>query len=224
MEWETIVENFTAAKQQGKACVIWMHGLGADSSDMVGLAEQLILRQEDFEHIFLNAPMRSVTLNQGMVMPAWYDIYGLSILDREDAQGIKESADLIMQAIQLQQKNGYAAHQIFLAGFSQGGAMALYTAMQSNLPLAGVIVLSAYLPLASQCEPQLPKDTPLFIAYGKFDIIVQPKWSEYTREWLEKQGYHQMIAKAYPMQHTICHEEIADLSSWLTTHIEGITG
>lgn len=213
----------TLTKENRKACIIWMHGLGADASDMAGLAEQLILPQENIEHIFLDAPLRAVTLNQGMVMPAWYDIYGLSILDREDRAGIEESADQITHAIQLQRQKGYTAQQIFLAGFSQGGAMALYTAIRSDLPLAGVIVLSAYLPLSNQCQPLLPQNTPVFLAYGKFDLVVQPKWSEYTREWLEKNGYYQMVSKTYPMQHTICHEEIADLSSWLTTHIEGMS-
>lgn len=208
-------------QQQAQACVIWMHGLGADASDMSGLAGQLMLNDVAIRHVFLDAPIRPVTLNSGMQMRAWYDIIGLQLTDREDREGIIKSQTHILKIVDSQVAQGFSSNQIFLAGFSQGGAMALYTALQMFTPLAGVISLSAYLPLAAECKLELPKNTPMFLAYGRYDPLVLPVWSKQTVDWLVTSGYCNLTAHDYPMEHAICAEEIKDLSSWLVTQVKG---
>lgn len=207
-------------QQPAQACVIWMHGLGADASDMAGLAEQLPVGKLAVRHVFLDAPVRPVTINAGMAMRAWYDIVGMKLTDREDRQGIMASAAFIEQVFEDQLNTGLAGDKIFLAGFSQGGAMALYSALHRKTPVAGVIALSAYLPLAEQCKTDLAKDTPIFVAGGLYDPIVLPLWTRQSTEWLEKAGYSNISFHNYPMEHSICAEEIADLSKWLVAQIE----
>ncbi|MBA2650940.1 MAG: carboxylesterase [Tatlockia sp.] len=207
-------------QQQAQACIIWMHGLGADASDMMGLVEQLSIDDIALRHIFLNAPVRPVTLNAGMAMRAWYDIVGMQLTDREDKEGIEQSAAFIRQNYEEQIKDGVLS-KVFFAGFSQGGAMALYTALQMEKPLAGVIALSAYLPLASQCRTDLAKNTPIFMASGQYDPIVLPVWSKESAARLESAGYNQLSYHNYLMEHSICAEEITDLSNWLRAQVKG---
>ncbi|MBA2657770.1 MAG: carboxylesterase [Tatlockia sp.] len=206
-------------KQQAKACVIWMHGLGADASDMMGLVEQLSIDELPLRHIFLNAPVRPVTLNGGMAMRAWYDIVGMQLTDREDKEGIEQSASFINQSYEEQVKAGVA--NIFFAGFSQGGAMALYTALHMQKPIAGVIALSAYLPMATQCKTDLDKNTPIFMASGQYDPIVLPIWTKETAAKLVNAGYSKLSMKNYLMEHSICAEEIQDLSNWFQAQVKG---
>ncbi|KTD33546.1 phospholipase/carboxylesterase [Legionella nautarum] len=207
-------------EQQADACVIWMHGLGADASDMASLAEQLIVDNVALRHVFLDAPIRPITLNNGLSMRAWYDISGMKLTDREDREGILQSEEFIRQVIDSQIAEGFTTKQIFLAGFSQGGAMALYTALHMANPLAGVIALSAYLPLAQQCKTDLPKETPIFVAGGQYDPIVLPVWTKQSAEWLTAAGYP-VSAHNYLMEHSVCAEEINDLSSWLRAQLKG---
>lgn len=204
-----------------QGCVIWMHGLGADASDMAGLADQLNLGDLPLRHVFLDAPRRPVTLNGGMVMPAWYDIIGLKLVDRIDKQGIGQSETLIRKVMDAQLEQGFTYDQIFLAGFSQGGAMALHTALNSPARLGGVIALSAYLPLADETSTSLDHNTPFFIASGQFDPLVLPSWTQQCRDWILAQGYSKCAFHQYPMEHTICYEEVEDLSLWLKDTIKG---
>jgi phospholipase/carboxylesterase len=205
---------------KAQACIIWMHGLGADASDMAGLADQLVVDNLSLHHVFLDAPKRPVTINGGMVMPAWYDILGNSLTDREDKEGIQHSEALITKAIQAALQQGFQSKQIFLAGFSQGGAMALHTALNTSMPLGGVIALSAYLPLiASQASLQ-DKTTPFFMAAGQFDSMILPTWTNQSRLWLEKAGYSQLTYHQYPMEHSLCWEELQDIATWLKTHVK----
>jgi phospholipase/carboxylesterase len=206
-------------EQKAKACVIWMHGLGADASDMAGLASELSLNGLPVRHVFIDAPTRPVTLNNGLVMRAWYDIVGLTLTDREDEVGIAQSEKIIRQIVDDQLKDGFSSDQIFLAGFSQGGAMALYTALQMESPLAGVIVLSGYLPLASKSQTTMPQNTPVFIAGGQYDPIVLPMWTALAVEWLKQSGYKAVSLHTYLMEHTICMDELNDLSIWLTNQV-----
>lgn len=208
-------------QQQAEACVIWMHGLGADASDMSGLANQLALNGMHVRHVCLDAPVRSITINNGMSMRAWYDIFDLSFRSREDRQGVLDSEAQIMQVVQEQIEKGMPSNKIFLAGFSQGGAMALYTALNMTMPLAGVIALSSYLPLAQECRPTQQKNTPIFLGYGVYDPLVLHAWSKLTIDWLSGNGYHNLTEHSYPMEHAICMEEVRDLSRWLLTQIEG---
>lgn len=211
--------TISSHNNRSDACMIWLHGLGADSSDMAGLAPMLPL-QSNIEHIFLDAPYRAVTINAGMRMRAWYDITGFDFKTREDEQGIQESAQTLIQTIDQTIKSGYQAHQIFVAGFSQGGAIALYAALHYPRRLAGVISLSAYLPLVEQCQALMPRETPLFIAYGERDNIVLPMFSEYTLQWLHQHSYQNVSQHRYPMMHEICAQEIQELARWIEYHIK----
>lgn len=198
-----------------------MHGLGADASDMMGVAEQLHVTSE-IHHIFLDAPRRPVTLNAGMVMPAWYDIQGLKLTDREDKEGIAHSAAQIRQVIEEQLQQGFIAQHIYLAGFSQGGAMALHTALHYDGRLGGVMALSAYLPLAQETQSVLDRNTPFFLGSGRFDPLVLPAWTEQSKEWLQAHDYKHVSSHLYPMEHSICIEELTDMSDWLNTQIQGV--
>lgn len=207
---------------QAQACIIWMHGLGSNAEDMMGLSEEMVLSDLNVRHVYMDAPQRPVTLNNGMVMPAWYDILGLEFSDREDQPGIQASADLIRDVIDEQIKEGFAEQQIYLAGFSQGGAMALYTALQYKARLGGVIALSAYLPIAQHIKPQLDKATPFFMAMGQFDPLILPSWTEQSRMWLAAHQYVSIDFHAYPMEHSVCYEEVGDLSRWLMKQVNEV--
>lgn len=207
--------------EQAQASIIWMHGLGADSSDMMGLARELKMGSLPVRHVFLDAPLRRVTLNAGMVMPAWYDIIGLTLESREDKEGISQSMDTVRAAFDAELNAGFKPSQIYLAGFSQGGAVALYTALHLDKTLGGVISLSAYLPLSAAIKPCLDPKTPFFIAHGRLDPVVMPKWSLASKEWLLANGYSNINAYEYAMEHSVCHEELRDLSLWLTQKIQG---
>ena len=207
---------------KAQACIIWMHGLGADATDMMGLSEQLLIPNIDLRHVFIDAPQRPVTLNNGLVMPAWYDILGMELTDREDKVGIEDSAKLIRDVIDEQIKVGFQAEQIYLAGFSQGGAMAIHTALHYKARLGGVIALSAYLPLAQETKPELDKATPFFMGSGQFDPLVLPVWTQESRTWLLTHGYEQIDLHSYPMEHSICYEELKDLSVWLIKHVKEV--
>lgn len=206
---------------EAQACIIWMHGLGADSKDMIGLVDQLSIKERSIKHVFIDAPSRPVTLNGGMVMPAWYDILGFDLVDREDKEGIKQSQGLINQVIESQLKVGFVVSQLFLAGFSQGGAMALHTALHLDGRLGGVIALSAYLPMAMDNQPILNQETPFFIGSGSFDTVVSPKWTQLSKDWLLEKGYHRIFFQQYPMEHSICLEEIKDLEFWISKQVQG---
>jgi phospholipase/carboxylesterase len=197
-----------------------MHGLGADASDMMHLADQLLINDLALRHVFIDAPPRPVTLNGGMMMPAWYDIVGTGLMDRQDKQGIKQSELLIRNVLEAQIKEGFSHDQLFLAGFSQGGAMALHTALCTP-QLGGVIALSAYLPLAQEAETTLTKNTPIFFGCGQFDPLVLPRWTHQTRDWFTANGYESLSFHEYPMEHSICYEEIKDMSLWLSKHVQG---
>jgi len=208
--------------QPAQACVIWMHGLGADAQDMAGLAEQLPLNIA-VRHVFIDAPVRAVTVNNSMKMRAWYDISGFDLSDREDKVGVADSETIIRKVITAQLDDGFTSKQIFLAGFSQGGAMALYVGLRNSMPLAGVISLSAYLPLAAELYPELARNTPFFIAAGQQDDVVSPLWTKQSVNWLHARSYRQISFHEYPMAHSICLPEIQDLGQWLTTQISTLT-
>lgn len=199
-----------------------MHGLGSDAKDMAGLAAQLPLTVP-VRHVFMDAPVRPVTLNNKMSMRAWYDIVGMKLTDREDRDGILQSEGLIRQVIEQQCADGFLSHQIFLAGFSQGAAMALRTGLHATTPLAGVVALSGYLPLSGECKPALDLNTPIWIAAGKFDPVVLPGWTKHSCDWLLSQGFKQVQWHEYPMEHTLCMAEIQDLAIWLSSQVLSIT-
>ena len=198
--------------------IIWLHGLGASGHDLAPLSNELsVSKNLSIRHIFPHAPNRPVTLNNGYVMPAWYDIKGINLHDREDEQGILASQQYIQALILEQQTAGLNSNQVILAGFSQGGAMALYSALHYSGQLAGVIALSCYLPLASKLQVPLALEsqTPFFFAAGQQDPIVNIQWSLHSKQALMQLGFTNLTWRDYPMEHSICLEELQDISEWL---------
>ncbi len=209
-------------QQPAQACIIWMHGLGANGADMAGVAKQLSINVP-IRHVFLDAPVRPVTLNNRMPMRAWYDIIGIKLTDREDREGLMQSEALIRQAIDHQIAHGFKPQQIFLAGFSQGSAMALFTGLRSNLALGGIVALSGYLPLAADCEPKSTTCAlPIFIGGGRFDPVVLPDWTKQSFDWLKARGFTHLAWHQYSIEHSICMEEIRDIGHWLSSIISTI--
>ena len=148
----------------------------------------------------------------------------MKLTDREDRDGLLRSESMIRQIIEDQLAAGFALSQIFLAGFSQGAAMALFTGLRSPTPLGGVISLSGYMPLAQECKLEpLHTHTPFFIAGGRFDPIVLPAWTKLSVEWLISNGFQHVSEHEYPMEHSICAEEIRDLAGWLKLQITSMT-
>ncbi len=200
-----------------KACVIWLHGLGANAADLMGLS-QIFSTKAPLRHVFLDADVRPVTLNNHMPMQAWYDILGLASGMPEDRAGILRSEQQIQEEIAKQQAAGFLPEQIYVFGFSQGGAMALFLGLRATIPLGGLAVLSAYLPLRAECEPIYVPSTPIFMASGEFDTVVLPQWSRQSYEWVAERMPH-ALWRQYPMAHEISYEEIRDLSCWLDEQI-----
>ncbi len=193
------------------ALVIWLHGLGADGEDFVTVANSLGLR--DVRHILPHAPHRPITVNQGMIMRAWYDIA------LEGTHWIPSDRDLLdsvaaVDQLIAQQATGLRADKIFLAGFSQGGAVALAAATRHTPHIGGVLALSTYLPLPDQLPPPNTSKLPIFMAHGREDPVIEYSRAEHSREILEAAGYP-VSWHEYPMPHSVCPEEIRDMAHWL---------
>jgi phospholipase/carboxylesterase len=199
------------------AAVIWMHGLGADGHDFEPIVPELRLPASlRIRFIFPHAPVRPVSLNQGMRMRAWYDIYRLGG-GPEDEAGIRASEVAVNQIIQQQQGLGIKPERIVIAGFSQGGAIALQCALRGKARLAGVLALSTYLPLNEKLQAEKSganQDLPIFMAHGLHDDIIPLARAEESRKILEAQGYA-VEWHGYPMPHSVCAEEIADIARFL---------
>ena len=203
--------------------VIWMHGLGADGNDFVPIVNEIDLSgAPGIRFIFPHAPTRPVTINNGYVMRAWYDI-AFGDLEgktrKADEKGVRESQAQIGQLIARENSRGIAASKIVLAGFSQGGAIALHTGLRYPETLAGVMALSTYLPLAeSFAQEATPANakTPVFMAHGIHDPVVPYAMGNSSREQLQQAGYA-LEWHEYPMQHSVCLEEVADIGRWLTS-------
>ena len=199
------------------AAVLWLHGLGADGHDFEPVVPQLRLPpQLRVRFVFPHAPVRPVTLNMGMRMRAWYDILQLGG-GREDEAGIRESQALLEALIARERRRGVAAQRIVLAGFSQGGAVALHTGLRHAERLAGILALSTYLPLAGSLVPEHSAanlGVPLFMAHGRYDDIIPIERARQSRVALEGLGC-KVEWREYAMPHAVCGEEIADVAAWL---------
>ena len=198
--------------------VIWLHGLGADGNDFVPIVQQLKLPKLGIRFVFPHAPMRPVTINGGFVMRAWYDIVAQDLAQREDEAGLRHSQAAIDALIAKEAARGMPASRVVLAGFSQGGVISLQTGLRHPKALAGVMSLSAYLPLAATVTKErnaVNQDTPIFIGHGMVDNVVPLKAGTAARDQLIKLGYdvdwHQ-----YPMAHSVCPQELDDIAAWLT--------
>lgn len=193
------------------SAVIWLHGLGADGNDFVPIVPQLGLENARF--IFPHAPVRPVTLNNGMPMRAWFDITDLSRETPSDREGLAATAKAVTQLIERENELGIDSSRIVLAGFSQGGASALYTALSHPKQLAGIIGLSTWLPLRVIDIPANSR-TPIFLAHGEHDPMVQFSAGLATRDALQADG-HDVTWKTYPMEHAVCPQEIDDIAAFL---------
>ena len=201
-----------------ESAVIWLHGLGADGNDFVPIVEQLqIPSHMGIRFIFPHAPVRPITINQGYQMPGWYDISSQSIVDDEDEAGIKESSAILKQLCEEQEANGISADNIVIAGFSQGGAIALHCGCRYPKPLAGIMALSTYLPLPDTLADEISEtaiETPVFMAHGRQDEVVAYEHGIRSKELLDEYNidvhWHE-----YDMGHAVCGEEISHIRQWL---------
>lgn len=200
------------------ACIIWLHGLGADGTDFIGIIDQLGLPpKHTVRFIFPNAPFIHVTVNQGMKMRGWYDIYDLNLLRKEDEEGVKNSQEYITKLMQSQIEEGIPSNRIILAGFSQGGAISLYTGLRAQHPIAGIVALSCYLPLADTFMRGIypgNHNTPIFMAHGMFDPVVPFHAGKSTWQYLVDQDY-KISWNTYPMAHTVTADEIYDIGKFI---------
>jgi phospholipase/carboxylesterase len=198
--------------------VVWMHGLGADGQDFLPIVGKLGLPPElGVRFIFPHAPLQPVTINGGYVMRAWYDVLTPGFTQREDAQGVRASQRAIEALIAREVGRGIEPEHIVLGGFSQGGAMALHTGLRYPERLGGVVALSTYLPLAESLPAEAsPANArvPIFMAHGSYDPLIPLSLAMASRDRLVAMGYP-VEWRVYPMQHSVCMDEIADIGAWL---------
>jgi phospholipase/carboxylesterase len=200
------------------ACVIVLHGLGADGKDFVPFAQELDLAAVGpVRFVFPHAPVMPVTVNNGFRMRAWYDILGRELVQREDEAGLRRSLACVGELLAMQKQRGMPAGRTVLAGFSQGSAMALLTGVRHQERLAGIVGMSGYLPLASTTAAERSDanaHTPIFMGHGEHDEIVIVERGRASRDALDALGYP-VEWHEYPMAHSVCMEEVADLNGWL---------
>ena len=196
--------------------VIWLHGLGADGHDFEAIVPDLGLAGR-LRFVFPHAPVRPVTINGGMSMRAWYDIVSLERDGPIDEDGIRASAELLNALIAREHQRGVPWERIVVAGFSQGGAIALHVGLRYSQALAGIMALSTYLPLAGRLPAEMAEGAtkrPVFVAHGSFDPVVPFVAGQHARETLEAQDFS-VEWHDYPMGHSVCAEEIVDIRNWL---------
>jgi phospholipase/carboxylesterase len=211
------IELVTGANPKGT--VIWMHGLGADCWDFVPVVKELDLPAAlPLRFIFPQAPMRPITINNGLVMPGWYDISMQDIARKPDEIGVRESQAAIDELIERESKRGIESDKIILAGFSQGGAIALQVGLRSKHELGGIMALSTYLTLGDSLAKEKTianANIPILMAHGTQDPIVPIALAKSSRDVLTQQNY-QVEWREYPMQHSVCADEVAAISMWMT--------
>jgi len=200
------------------ACVIWLHGLGDSGHGFAPIVPELKLPESlSVKFLFPHAPERPITINIGMRMRAWYDIKSLDFESRADLEGVKASAEQVEQLIKAQIESGIKAERIVLAGFSQGGVIALHLAPRFSQKLAGVMALSTYM-----CEPALlssealdvNRETPIMMAHGEQDEVVPVFMGNAAFKTLNECGF-KATWQTYTMQHNVCMQELNDISAWL---------
>ena len=201
------------------ASVIWLHGLGADGNDFVPIVPELRLPVSvHVRFVFPHAPVRAVTINNGMRMRAWYDISAADLTNRADLAGVRESQAQLEALIERENARGMPSERIVLAGFSQGGAIALYTGLRHHERLAGIMALSTYLIATDKLATEASaanRNVPIFMAHGTADPVVRFEWGEASRRVLDAAGYP-IDWHSYRMEHSVCLEEIQAIGAWLT--------
>ncbi len=204
--------------------IVWLHGLGADGNDFAPIVPELVREGwPGIRFVFPHAKVRPVTINGGVPMRAWYDIVSLQIDQRADEGGVRDSIREVEALISRERDRGVPAERTILAGFSQGGAIALAAALRREKGLAGVVALSTYLPLANVTKDESTaagRATPVFMAHGSQDPMVPQSLGQRSREALQSLGaaveWH-----SYPMPHSVCAEEVRDLGDWLSRRFAG---
>ena len=202
--------------------VIWLHGLGADGHDFESIVPEMRLDEHaDIRFVFPHAPVRPVTINGGIPMRAWYDVMSLDRAGPQDEAGIRDSAAMLVQLIECEHERGVDYDHIVLAGFSQGGAIAMHTAMRFPERLAGLMALSTWMPLESMIDEEVmqtskaqPRDLPVLMAHGSFDPMLPISAGQHARDIMRKAGFA-VQWHDYPMAHAVCAEEIVEISKWL---------
>jgi len=206
-----------------RAAVIWMHGLGADGHDFAGIEREVTPPGAAVRYVYPHAPMMPVTINNGYVMRAWYDVFGVGGERREDEAGVRASQARIEQLIAREKSRGIPARAIVLAGFSQGGAMALHTGLRHPERLAGVMALSCFLPAARTVATEASaanRDAPVFMAHGIADDLIPVARARTARDTLTGLGY-KVEWHEYPMGHSLCPQEIEEIAASLQRILEG---
>jgi len=214
------VEHETAPNP--RHAVIWLHGLGADGNDFAPIVPELVDRAwPPLRFVFPHAPVRPVTINNGMAMRAWYDIKGMQIADKQDEPGVRESIAQLDELIAREGERGIPSQRVLLAGFSQGGAIVLAGGVRHAAKLAGIIALSTYLPLAEKTAAERSdanQGLPIFMGHGSIDNVVPEVLGTTTRNTLETLGYA-VEWHSYPMAHQVSAQEIADLRKWMAKRL-----
>lgn len=204
------------------ASIIWLHGLGADGHDFEPVVPELRL-PIPVRYVFPHAPVRPVTINAGMVMRAWYDLLGLDRTAAQDADGVRDSEAILCEYVRRENERGIPSERIVLAGFSQGGAIALYTGIRYPERLAGLMGLSTYLPLQDHADAErLPvnQETPIFMAHGTLDPMLPASLGSDSRDFLLERGYV-VEWHTYPMMHAVCADEVKHIQAWLQNVLVG---
>ncbi len=206
-------------REAATASILWLHGLGADGHDFEPIVPELGAdATRGVRFLFPHAPFRPVTINNGFVMRAWYDVLDMELTRRPDEAGIKSSSELLRRYISAEAEKGVPSERILLAGFSQGGAVALHTGLRYEQRLGGILALSTYLPLpeaAAREAHQANAEVPIFMAHGSADPVVGIVHAERSRDFLTARGYR-VEWHEYPMMHAVCAEEIRDVARWLS--------
>lgn len=205
-----------------EGAIIWLHGLGADGHDFESIIPALDLpRNMRIRFVFPHAPFRSITINNGIKMRAWYDVLSLDRSEPQDEYGIRESAEILNLLIERERERGIDYNRIVVAGFSQGGAIAIHAALRFHHKLAGLLALSTWLPLDGAIEEEVTlnnksqsRDLPIFLAHGSFDPILPVNLSHESRNILHKLNY-KVDWHEYPIAHSVSENEIKDISFWL---------
>jgi len=203
--------------EQASSAVIWLHGLGADGYDFAGLVPELNLPDNHgVRFVFPHAPVQAVTINGGMQMRSWYDIRSTDFMNDIDEAGIRVSCLHIYDLVQEQIDLGISADKIVLAGFSQGGLIALHAGLSFSQSLAGIMALSTYCPMSQPFSNN--RQLPIFMAHGQFDTVIPIEVANHSYQALEQCGYA-VQWQAYPMEHQVCAQEIDDIVNWLKSSL-----
>lgn len=204
--------------------ILWMHGLGADGNDFVPVIQALDLPTIPIRFLFPHAPQQPVTINNGHVMRAWYDIQHTDFIKQEDENGLRRSQQSILALIERENQRGIPTERIVLAGFSQGAVMALYVGLRHTKKLAGIMALSGYIALPHKIEQEAHtanQMTSIFMAHGNYDDVVPINLAQTSLQLLHKYNYS-VSWHEYLIAHTLCDEELSDISCWLGTMLKAI--